>query len=245
MTVYFIGAGPGDPELITVKGQRLVRSCKVILYAGSLVPDAVLNGHQAHIVNTANLDLDEIINLFSAAHSKGQDVARVHSGDPSLYSTISEQIRRIKLLEIPYEIIPGVTSTSACAAALGCELTLPGITQTIILTRYARKTKISKYESLSALSSHQATLAIHLSIRHLSSIVDDILPHYGEDCPVAVVYRASWPDEISIIGTLSNIVSKIKCISIKRTALILIGRVLDKEGFTDSTLYSRVACKLS
>ncbi|MDU0810917.1 MAG: precorrin-4 C(11)-methyltransferase [Burkholderia sp.] len=240
MTVYFIGAGPGDPELITVKAQRLIRRCQVILYAGSLVPDAVLNGHRARIVNTANLNLDTIISLFSSAHEKGQDIARVHSGDPSLYSTLGEQIRKLKLFGIPYEIIPGVTSTSACAATLCRELTLPGITQTVILTRYAGKTIIPKYEKLSALASHRATLVIHLSIKYLSNIVDDVLPHYGEDCPVAVVYRASWPDEISVIGTLSNIVYKIKCISIKRTALILIGPVLDREGFTNSTLYSKV-----
>ncbi|MBN3793070.1 precorrin-4 C(11)-methyltransferase [Burkholderia sp. Ac-20353] len=239
MTVYFIGAGPGDPELITVKGQRLVRTCPVILYAGSLVPEAVLDGHRAEqVVNTAELDLDAIVALLAAAHAKGQDVARVHSGDPSLYGAIGEQIRRLKVLGIPYEIVPGVTATAACAATLGCELTLPGIAQTVILTRYAGKTTMPEGEALGALAAHRATLAIHLGVRHLARIVDEVLPHYGPDCPVAVIYRASWPDEERVTGTLADIVGKVAGTRIERTALILIGRVLDAEGFADSTLYA-------
>jgi precorrin-4/cobalt-precorrin-4 C11-methyltransferase len=239
MTVYFIGAGPGDPELITVKGQRLVRACPVILYAGSLVPDAVLDGHRAEqVVNTAELDLDAIVALLADAHAKGQDVARVHSGDPSLYGAIGEQIRRLKVLGIPYEIVPGVTATAACAATLGCDLTLPGIAQTVILTRYAGKTTMPEGEALGALAAHRATLAIHLGVRHLARIVDEVLPHYGPDCPVAVIYRASWPDEARVTGTLADIVGKIAGTRIERTALILIGRVLDAEGFADSTLYA-------
>lgn len=192
MTVYFIGAGPGDPELITVKGQRLVRTCPVILYAGSLVPEAVLDGHRAErVVNTAELDLDAIVALLADAHAKGQDVARVHSGDPSLYGAIGEQIRRLTALGIPYEIVPGVTATAACAATLGCELTLPGIAQTVILTRYAGKTTMPEGEALGSLAAHRATLAIHLGVRHLARIVDEVMPHYGPDCPVAVIYRAS------------------------------------------------------
>ncbi|RQX82739.1 precorrin-4 C(11)-methyltransferase [Burkholderia anthina] len=239
MTVYFIGAGPGDPELITVKGQRLVRTCPVILYAGSLVPAAVLDGHRAEqVVNTAELDLDAIVALLAVAHAKGQDVARVHSGDPSLYGAIGEQIRRLKALGIPYEIVPGVTAAAACAATLGVELTLPGVAQTVILTRFAGKTTMPEGEALGALAVHRATLAIHLGVRHLARIVDEVLPHYGADCPVAVIYRASWPDEERVTGTLADIVGKVQGTQIERTALILIGRVLDAEGFADSTLYA-------
>lgn len=240
MTVYFIGAGPGDPELITVKGQRLVRRCPVILYAGSLVPAAVLDGHRAElVVNTAELDLDEIVALLARAHGKGQDAARVHSGDPSLYGAIGEQIRRLAALGIPYEIVPGVTATAACAAALGVELTLPGVAQTVILTRYAGKTTMPAGESLASLAAHRATLAIHLGVRHLARIVADVLPHYGADCPIAVIYRASWPDEARVTGTLADIVDKVSGRSIERTALILIGRVLSAEGFDESTLYAK------
>ncbi|RQZ67045.1 precorrin-4 C(11)-methyltransferase [Burkholderia sp. Bp9004] len=239
MTVYFIGAGPGDPELITVKGQRLVRTCPVILYAGSLVPPAVLDGHRAEqVVNTAELDLDAIVALLADAHAKGQDVARVHSGDPSLYGAIGEQIRRLKALGIPYEIVPGVTATAACAATLGVELTLPGVAQTVILTRFAGKTTMPEGEALGALAAHRATLAIHLGVRHLARIVDEVLPHYGPACPVAVIYRASWPDEERVTGTLADIVGKVQGTRIERTALILIGRVLDAEEFADSTLYA-------
>jgi precorrin-4/cobalt-precorrin-4 C11-methyltransferase len=221
MTVFFIGAGPGDPELITVKGQRLVRSCPVILYAGSLVPAAVLEGHTAaQVVNTADLDLDQIIALLKAAHDNGQHVARVHSGDPSLYGAIGEQIRRLRELTIPYEIVPGVTATAACAAALGCELTLPEVSQTLILTRYASKTSMPEGEQLGDLAAHRATMAIHLGVRHLARIVDELRPHYGGACPVAVIYRASWPDEEKITGTLDDIVGKVQSTSIERTALI-------------------------
>ncbi|WP_233805465.1 precorrin-4 C(11)-methyltransferase [Paraburkholderia sp. HP33-1] len=240
MTVFFIGAGPGDPELITVKGQRLVRSCPVILYAGSLVPAAVLEGHSAEqVINTAELDLDQIVALLAAAHAKGQDVARVHSGDPSLYGAIGEQIRRLRELGIPYEIVPGVTATAACAAALGCELTLPNVSQTLILTRYASKTSMPEGEQLADLARHRATLAIHLGVRHLARIVDELRPHYGGACPIAVIYRASWPDEEKITGTLDDIVAKVQGSAIERTALILVGRVLAAEGFADSTLYAK------
>jgi precorrin-4/cobalt-precorrin-4 C11-methyltransferase len=240
MTVFFIGAGPGDPELITVKGQRLVRSAPVILYAGSLVPAAVLEGHRAEqVVNTAELDLDQIVALLKAAHDKGQDVARVHSGDPSLYGAIGEQIRRLRELGIPYEIVPGVTATAACAAALGCELTLPDISQTLILTRYASKTTMPEGEQLGELAAHRATMAIHLGVRHLARIVDELRPHYGGACPIAVIYRASWPDEEKITGTLDDIVGKVQSTSIERTALILVGEVLAAEGFAESTLYAK------
>lgn len=239
MTVYFIGAGPGDPELITVKGQRLIRTCPVILYAGSLVPAAVLTGHAAErVVNTAELDLDAIVALLAEAHANGQDVARVHSGDPSLYGAIGEQIRRLRALGIAYEIVPGVTATAASAATLGCELTLPGISQTVILTRYAVKTSMPEGETLTDLARHRATMAIHLGVRHLARIVEDLKPHYGDDCPIAVVYRASWPDETRVTGTLADICQKVGATDIERTALILVGRVLAAEGFADSTLYA-------
>ncbi|WP_144109313.1 precorrin-4 C(11)-methyltransferase [Paraburkholderia sp. BCC1886] len=242
MTVYFIGAGPGDPELITVKGQRLVRSCPVILYAGSLVPSAVLDGHAAEqVVNTAELDLEQIVALLAAAHAKGQHVARVHSGDPSLYGAIGEQIRRLRELNIPYEIVPGVTATAACAATLGCELTLPGISQTLILTRFASKTRMPEGEQLGDLARHRATMAIHLGVRHLARIVEELRPHYGGACPIAVIYRASWPDEETIAGTLDDIVGKVQGTSIERTALILVGEVLAAEGFAESTLYAKGA----
>ena len=241
MTVYFIGAGPGDPELITVKGQRLVRSCPVILYAGSLVPKEVLDGHRAsQIVDTAELDLDAIIALLTRAHAEGQDVARVHSGDPSLYGAIGEQIRRLDALAIPYEIVPGVTATAATAAALKRELTLPGISQTVILTRYASKTSMPPGEELADLARHRATLAIHLGVRHIERIVADLLPHYGADCPVAVVFRASWPDEARVEGTLADIAPKVQAAGVERTAMVLVGRVLAAEGFADSTLYAKV-----
>lgn len=240
MTVYFIGAGPGDPELITVKGQRLVRACPVILYAGSLVPEAVLSGHRAEIcVNTADLHLDEIVALLESAHAKGQDVARVHSGDPSLYGAIGEQIRRLNALGIPYEIVPGVTAAAASAAALGCELTLPGISQTVILTRFATKTSMPEGEQLADLARHRATMAIHLGVRHIERIVADLIPHYGADCPVAVIFRASWPDEEKMLGTLADIAGKVLEKGIERTALIVVGHVLNAEGFTDSSLYRK------
>jgi precorrin-4/cobalt-precorrin-4 C11-methyltransferase len=240
MTVFFIGAGPGDPELITVKGQRLVRSCPVILYAGSLVPEAVLVGNVAQsVVNTAELTLDEIVALLAAAHENGQDVARLHSGDPSLYGAIGEQIRRLRMLNIPYEIVPGVTATAACAATLGCELTLPDVSQTLILTRYASKTTMPEGEALGDLARHRATMAIHLGVRHLERIVAELLPHYGADCPVAVVYRASWPDEERVTGTLGDICEKVQGTQIERTALILVGRVLDADAFSESSLYAK------
>ncbi len=238
MTVYFIGAGPGDPDLITVKGQRLIRQCPVILYAGSLVPEAVLAGHRASVVvNTADLDLDRIIGLLHAAHERGEDVARVHSGDPSLYGAIGEQIRRLDVIGIPYEIIPGVSAVAASAATLQRELTLPGISQTVILTRYASKTTMPEGEQLADLARHRATMAIHLGVRHLSRIVAELLPHYGSQCPIAVVYRASWPDEEKVVGTLADICGKVRPDAPQRTALIVVGHVLDPVGFDDSTLY--------
>lgn len=238
MTVYFIGAGPGDPELITVKGQRLIRSCPVIIYAGSLVPSAVLEGHQAEqVINSAPLHLEQIIELMQSADAQGQDVARVHSGDPSLYGAIGEQIRCLRALGIAFEIIPGVTATAACAALLEAELTLPDISQTVILTRYAEKTVMPAGEELASLARHQATMAIHLGVKNLASIVDELTPHYGSDCPIAVIHRASWPDQDAATGTLADIVDKVQAKGFRRTALILVGRVLANDSFSESSLY--------
>lgn len=238
MTVYFIGAGPGDPDLITVKGQRLIRTCPVIIYAGSLVPEAVLEGHQAvQVTNSATLHLDQIIALMKSAHAHGRDVARVHSGDPSLYGAIGEQIRCLRELDIPFEIIPGVTATSACAAILGSELTLPDISQSVILTRYADKTAMPAGEELAALAQHRATMAIHLGVNNLGKIVAELTPHYGADCPIAVVHRASWPDQDWALGTLADIEAKVAAKGFRRTALILVGRVLGNDVFGESSLY--------
>jgi len=238
MTVYFIGAGPGDPDLITVKGQRLIRTCPVIIYAGSLVPEALLEGHQAALVaNSAELHLEQIISLMKSAHAQGQDVARVHSGDPSLYGAIGEQIRCLRELNIPFEIIPGVTATAACAALLGTELTLPDVSQSVILTRYADKTDMPAGEELHELARHKATMAIHLGVNNLGKIVAELSPHYGEDCPIAVVHRASWPDQDWVTGTLADIGQKVAAKGFRRTALILVGRVLGNDVFSESSLY--------
>lgn len=240
MTVYFIGAGPGDPELITVRGQRLIRSCATILYAGSLVPTAVLEGHRATtVIDTATLHLDAIIDAIATAHASGHDIARVHSGDPSLFGAIGEQIRRLRALQIPFEIVPGVTATAACAALLGIELTLPDISQTLIMTRYATKTAMPAGEQLGDLARHGATLAIHLGVAHLHEIVEQLLPHYGADCPIAVVHRASWPDQEWVLGTLADIEIKTAAKNFRRTALILVGRVLTADDFADSKLYGK------
>jgi len=240
MTVHFIGAGPGDPELITVKGQRLLRQCPVIVYAGSLVPPALLAEARpdAEITDSAPLDLEQIVALLTDAHRRGLDVARLHSGDPSLYGAIGEQMRRLDALEIPYEVVPGVSATAASAAALKRELTLSGVSQTVILTRYAGKTPMPERENLSALAQHGATLAIHLGVTRIHKIVEELLPHYGADCPVAVLQRVSWPDQDQVTGTLGDIVDKVRAKGFTRTALILVGRVLAAEGFDDSWLYN-------
>ncbi|MBS1220914.1 MAG: cobM [Proteobacteria bacterium] len=240
MTVYFIGAGPGDPELITVKGQRLIRECPLVLYAGSLVPKEVIlaANPDAEIVNTADLNLEEIIARIRAAHERDLDVARVHTGDPALYGAIGEQMRELERLGIPYEIVPGVTAAFAGAALLRRELTLPGISQTLILTRHAGKTAMPKGESLPDLARHQATMAIYLSVDKLREIVAELTPHYGADCPVAVLHRVSWPDQDGVVGTLADIAGKVEARGFTRTALILVGRVLQPEGFPASYLYS-------
>ena len=241
MTVHFIGAGPGDPELITVRGLRLIENCQVCLYAGSLVPAAVVAAApaDARVIDTASLTLDDIIDEMAAAHQRGQDVARVHSGDPSLYGAIAEQIRRLKALGIDYRIVPGVSAYAAAAAGLGIELTVPEVAQSLILTRTAMKSSaMPPGEELTSLGRTGATLAIHLSVRNLRQIERDLVPLYGKDCPVIVAYRVGWPDESYIYGTLSEIRSKVQEAKITRTALIFVGPALAQTtDFRDSALY--------
>ena len=241
MTVHFIGAGPGAPDLITVRGRELIRHAPVVLYAGSLVPVPVIAEAPAgaRVVDTAPMTLDEIIAEMAAADEGGHDVARVHSGDPSLYGAIAEQMRRLDGLSIAYDVTPGVPAYAAAAAALKRELTLPGISQTIVLTRtQVRSSPMPEAEDLKTLGASGATLAIHLSVNNLGPVVRTLIPLHGEDCPTAVVYRASWPDEVIIQGTLADIRAKVKAAGITRTALILVGRVLDARAFEDSRLYA-------
>jgi precorrin-4/cobalt-precorrin-4 C11-methyltransferase len=241
VTVHFIGAGPGATDLITVRGLRLIERCPVCLYAGSLVPREIVAVAPpgARVINTAPLTLDEIVAEIAAAHRQGYDVARVHSGDPSLYGAIAEQIRRIEALGIPYDITPGVAAFAAAAAALRLELTLPGVAQTVILTRSAtRSSPMPEGENLERLAEAGATLAIHLSITNLARIIRQLLPYYGPGCPAVVAYRVSWPDQQLIRGTLADIREQTKRAGITRTALILVGRALAGEGGIDSRLYA-------
>lgn len=240
MTVHFIGAGPGAPDLITVRGLRLIEQCPVCLFAGSLVPIEVVEAApaDARVLDTAPMTLEQIVDEMAAAHAAGLNVARVHSGDPSLYGAIAEQIRQLDARDIPFDITPGVPAFAAAAATLGVELTLPEIAQTIILTRTDGKASpMPEGESLEQLGAAGATLAIHLSIRNLRAIERALIPRYGADCPVAIVYRASWPDEQIIIGTLQDIRGKVRDAKITRTALILVGPVLANGKFRNSALY--------
>jgi len=240
VTVHFIGAGPGAADLITVRGLRLIEGCPVCLYAGSLVPADIVAAapRGARVIDTAPLTLDEIIGEIADAHAKALDVARVHSGDPSLYGAIAEQMRRLDALGIPYDITPGVPAFAAAAAALRTELTLPDVAQTVILTRTAtRSSAMPQGEALERFAATGATLAIHLSIANLARIVRALAPHYGADCPAVVAYRASWPDELLIRGTLATIRGAAKAAGITRTALILVGPALAGEG-SDSRLYA-------
>ncbi|TNE37397.1 MAG: precorrin-4 C(11)-methyltransferase [Alphaproteobacteria bacterium] len=240
MTVYFIGAGPGAADLITLRGRDQIAACPVCLYAGSLVPEEILTHapKEARIIDTAPLTLDDIIAEMVAAHEKGLDVARLHSGDPSLYGAIGEQMRRLDELGIDYVITPGVPAFAAVAATLKTEFTLPEVSQTVILTRTSMKaTAMPNNEDLDTLGKSGATLAIHLSVRNLRAVTADLIPHYGSDCPVAVVFRASWPDETIIRGTLADIREKVRTEKITRTALIIVGRVLEAKEYRDSALY--------
>jgi precorrin-4/cobalt-precorrin-4 C11-methyltransferase len=241
MTVYFIGAGPGAADLITVRGQRLIERCPVCLYAGSLVPAEIVaaapNG--AHVLDTAPMHLDAIIAEIEAAHRQGKDVARVHSGDPPIYGAIAEQMRRLDALAIPYEVVPGVPAFAGAAAALKTELTLPEIAQTIILTRTdMNASAMPEHETLEILGRSRATLAIHLSIRNLDSIRRALEPHYGADCPVVIAWRATWPDEKYIRTTLAGMKEAVRAEKITRTALVLVGQVFGEAKFRDSDLYN-------
>ena len=240
MTVHFIGAGPGAPDLITLRGRDLIARCPVCLYAGSLVPRALLDHcpSGARIVDTAPMSLDEIVAEFKRATEAGQDVARLHSGDLSIWSALGEQLRRLDEAGIAYTITPGVPAFAAAAAALGQELTLPELTQSVVLTRTSgRASSMPVGEQLKAFAATGATLAVHLSIHVLDQVVAEAIPFYGTDCPVAVVYRASWPEERLVRGTLGTIAAEVAKNPIDRTALILIGRVLSARDFRDSALY--------
>jgi precorrin-4/cobalt-precorrin-4 C11-methyltransferase len=240
MTVHFIGAGPGAADLITIRGLRLIQKCQLCLYAGSLVPEEIVQAAptMARVVDTAPLHLDQIIDEIKLAHAAGHDVARVHSGDPSLYGAIAEQMRKLDALNIPYDVTPGVPAFAAAAAALKTEFTLPEVAQTVILTRTTMKASaMPPGEELERLGASKATLAIHLSIRNLGHIERSLTPHYGADCPVIVAYRVTWPDQLFIHGTLSTIAKKVREAKITRTALVLVGPVLGNVDFRDSALY--------
>jgi precorrin-4/cobalt-precorrin-4 C11-methyltransferase len=240
MTVHFIGAGPGAADLLTLRGRDLIAGCTVCLYAGSLVPQEVL-AHcpaGARIVNTASLSLDEIMSEIVAAHGEGKDVARLHSGDLSIWSAMGEQLRRLRALQIPYSITPGVPAFSAAAAALEAELTLPGLAQSVVLTRTpGRASAMPEGEKLAAFAATGAVLAIHLSVHMLAKVIAELVPHYGADCPVAVVWRASWPDQRIVRATLGTLDSAVGA-ELERTALILVGRTLGSEDFCESRLYA-------
>jgi precorrin-4/cobalt-precorrin-4 C11-methyltransferase len=240
MTVHFIGAGPGAADLLTLRGRDLIASSPVCLYAGSLVPEGVLAHcpRGAHIVNTAPLSLDEIIAEIASAHARGQDVARLHSGDLSIWSAMGEQLRRLRALQIPYTVTPGVPAFSAASAALGAELTLPGVTQSVVLTRMpGRASAMPEGESLAAFAATGAVLAVHLSVHMLDQLIAELMPICGADCPVAIVWRASWPDQRIIRATLGTLDVALG-VELERTALILVGRTLASEEFAESRLYA-------
>ncbi|MCI3932055.1 MULTISPECIES: precorrin-4 C(11)-methyltransferase [unclassified Streptomyces] len=241
MTVYFIGAGPGAADLITVRGARTLAACRVCLYAGSLVPRELLAEcpPDARLVDTAQLTLDEIVAELTRAHEEGHDVARLHSGDPSVFSAVAEQMRRLDAAGVPYEVVPGVPAFAAAAAALKRELTVPTVGQTVILTRIAqRATAMPEGEDLATLGRSGALIVLHLAAGYVDRVVDELLPHYGADCPAAVVAYASRPDELVLRGTLDEIAGKVKDAGVVRTAVIMVGRTLGAAQFRDSHLYS-------
>jgi len=238
--VHFIGAGPGDPDLITVKGKRLIEEAPVMLYAGSLVPPGIvaLAKTDATVIDTSPLHLDEIIGHIKTAVAAGKSVARVHSGDPSIYGAVAEQMRRLDELGIAYDVTPGVPAFAAAAAALKSELTLPMVSQTVILTRTeGEASPMPKGEDLATLGKSGATLDLHLSIRNIDKVVAELTPSYGGDCPVIIAFRVGWPDQEFVRGTLADIGQKAKGLKVKRTALIFVGRVLGNRDFRDSSLY--------
>lgn len=241
MTVHFIGAGPGAPDLLTLRGQRLIAESGVCLYAGALVPEEVL-AHApagASLIDTQHLDLDGIVAELAAAHERGEDVARLHSGDVSIWSAAAEQMRRLDELGIPWDLTPGVPAFAAAAASLGRELTLPGVSQTVILTRHARRaTPMPAGEELAGLAAHGATLVLHLAVQAIDELAPALAEHYGADGPVAVVARASHPDEVVLRGTLATIAGQVQAAGVRRTAVIVVGPALGDPAFCDSHLYS-------
>ncbi|MEI8412472.1 MULTISPECIES: precorrin-4 C(11)-methyltransferase [unclassified Kribbella] len=241
MTVHFIGAGPGAADLITVRGRDLIASSPVCLYAGALVPVELLDHCPvgARKVDTADLNLDEIIAELAAAHADGLDVARLHSGDPSVFSAMAEQMRRLDDLGIPYDVTPGVPAYAAAAASLGRELTVPEVGQTVILTRIAgRASAMPPGEDLTTLGASRSTIVLHLAVQVIDRVVDELTPAYGAECPVAVVARASREDEVILRGTLADIADQVRAADIRRTAVIIVGKVLSATAFRDSHLYS-------
>jgi len=238
--VYFIGAGPGDPELITLKGMKIIQACDVIIYAGSLVNKEILKyaKPEAEIYDSALMNLDEIIELIEKFYNEGKDVARIHTGDPAIYGAIHEQIRRLEEKNIDYEVIPGVSSFLAAAAVLKKELTIPEITQTVIITRIGGRTKVPPKEDLKDLSRHKATMAIFLSVQDIDKVVLELKEGYEETTPVAVVYKATWEDQVIVTGTLNDISQKVKSKGINKTAMILVGDFL-KDVKSYSKLYDR------
>ncbi len=241
MTVWFVGAGPGAPDLLTVRAQRILAASPVVLYAGSLVPPEILAGTRpdALLVDTAGLDLDAITGELVRAHRAGQDVARLHSGDPSIFSAVAEQARRLDAAGVPWQLVPGVPAFAAAAAALRQELTLPGVGQTLVLTRTsARATPMPAGEDLATLGATGCTLVLHLAVQNVEQVAQDLLPHYGPDCPAAVVARASWPDEVVLRCALGELAPRVRAAGIRRTAIIVVGRVLAHGSFRDSHLYS-------
>ena len=239
MRVYIIGAGPGDPRLLTLRAADLISSCPVILYTGSLVPKEVLAraDRNAQVLDSSGMTLDQIMEVIVKARDAEQDVARVHTGDPLIFGSTAEQIRRLQELNIAYEIIPGVSSFTAAAAALGRELTLPELSQTIILTRAGGRTPMPDKEKLEDLAQHRATLALFLSITMIRSVAESLIPAYGAQCPVAVVHKASWPDQVIVRGTLSDIAEKVREARINSIAMVLVGWVLTADDFANSRLY--------
>lgn len=239
MRVYIIGAGPGDPKLLTLRGAELIASCPVVLYTGSLVPQEVIAHARpdAKVMDSSGMTLEQIVDVIIAARDADQDVARVHTGDPMIFGSTAEQMRRLAELGIPYDIIPGVSSFTAAAAALGRELTLPELSQTVILTRAEGRTSMPKGEKLEDLARHQATLALFLSITLLKDVTRALIPSYGANCPVAVVHKASWPDQVIVTGTLSDIEGKVKAAKLHSTSMVLVGRVLTATEFANSRLY--------
>jgi precorrin-4/cobalt-precorrin-4 C11-methyltransferase len=241
MRVYIIGAGPGDPKLLTIRGAELIASCAVVLYTGSLVPREVLAQARpdAQVLDSSGMTLDQIMSVVTAARDADQDVARVHTGDPLIFGSTAEQMRRMDEVGIPYEIVPGVSSFTAAAAVLGRELTLPELSQTVILTRAEGRTPMPEREKLEELARHQATLALFLSITLLEEVARALIPSYGADCPVAVVHKATCPDQKIVIGILADIREKVRAAGIRSQSMVLVGRVLTSNDFANSRLYDR------